>query len=121
VATLFGSRADFAIEAGVEPDLKSPSAVWAHMCIWCRGIPLGNLNDLYCCLYGAYGGFRQVASHLDCLWAKELVGLDDIAAWNHFDGLLFGYHGDIEILDDPSAEQCQWDSVIWEHFNFLTN
>jgi hypothetical protein len=121
MATIFGNQADFAIEAGVEPDLKSPSAVWGHMCIWCRGVPLGNINDPYCCLYGSYCGFREVASHIDRLWAEELVGLDDVAAWNHFDGLLFGYHGEVEILDDRSIEQCQRDSDVWDCFNFLTN
>src|SRR5438128_886855 len=104
---VFGDRADFAIEAGVEPDLTPPSAVWGHMCVWCRGVPLGDIENRQCGLYGAYCGFREVASRIDRLWAKELDGLDDVAAWNHLDGLLYGYHGDVELADNRTLEECQ--------------
>jgi hypothetical protein len=42
---IFGDKNDFAIEAGVEPDLVPPSLLWGHMRIWCAGVPLGNIND----------------------------------------------------------------------------
>jgi hypothetical protein len=50
-----------------------------------------------------------------------LDGLSDIELWNHFDGLLYGYHGDIEIQDDRTLEQCQSDWKKWGGYNFLTN
>lgn len=92
----FGDPADFAIEADVEPHLRPPSAVWGHMCVWCQGVVLGDITDLHCGLYGAYSSFRWLASNLNELWAPELVGLDDVAVWNFLDGLLYGYHGDVE-------------------------
>jgi hypothetical protein len=117
----FGDPADFAIEAEVEPDLKPPSAVWGRMCVWCRGVPLGNIEDRHCALYPAYGAFRGLESYLDRLWAPELAGLDDVAAWNFLDGLLYGYHGDVEVRDHRSIEQCHVDWATWRSFNFLTN
>ena len=44
MAEVFGDRDDFAIEAGVEPDRHTAGTVWGHMCVWCRGVPLGDLK-----------------------------------------------------------------------------
>ena len=118
---LFGETTDFAIEADIEPDLKPPSAVWGYMCVWCRGISLGDLGDRYCSLGHAYCSFRWLTSHLDELWASELAELDDVAAWNFLDGLLYGYHGDVEVSDARTIEQCKMDWKSWSRFNFLTN
>jgi hypothetical protein len=118
---LFGDRADFAIEADVEPNLQAPSAVWGYMCIWCREVPLGHIEDRHCALYGAYDALGRLASVIDHLWAEELAGLDDVAAWNLLDGLLYGYHGDVEVPDDRTVEQCGRDWGMWGRFNFLTN
>ena len=54
VTELFGNRDDFAIEAGVEPHLNPPSAVWGHLCIWCRGIAIGDIENKHCGLYDVY-------------------------------------------------------------------
>jgi hypothetical protein len=121
VVELFGNRADFAIEAGVEPDLQPPSAVWGHMRVWCRGVPLGDITDRHCALYPAYTLFRWLPSHLGELWAPELVGLDDSAAWNFLDRLLYGGHGDGEPADGRTAEQRRADWRAWNRFDFLTN
>jgi hypothetical protein len=118
---VFGDRSDFAIEAGVEPDLNPPSAVWGHMCVWCRGMPLGDIDERHCCLNHARTSFRWKARHLDELWAPELVGLDDLATCNFLDGLLYGYHGDVELRDDPTVEMCRANGTAWYHFDFLTN
>lgn len=126
VAEVFGDRHDFAIEAGVEPELKPPSAVWGHMCVWCRGAPLGDIEDRYCALYPAYRGFRSLLSPvhgeptLDRLWAEEFAGLGDLAVLDFLDGLLYGYHGDVEVPDERTAEQCRRDAVVWGCFDFLT-
>ncbi|MEO2091856.1 MAG: hypothetical protein ABGY75_20575 [Gemmataceae bacterium] len=121
MAELFGDRSDFAIEAGVEPELKPPSAVWGHMCVWCRGVALGDLNDPHCGLAHAYSSFQQFPGQLDRLWAPELEGLDDIATWNFFDGLLYGYHVDVEVPDDRTAGECSADWMRWGAHDFLTN
>jgi hypothetical protein len=122
VAALFGDRNDFAIEAGIEPDLAAPSAVWGHMCVWCRGVPLGDLNDRHCGLAHACSAFRWLPDHLDELWAPEFVGLDALATWNFLDGVLYGYHGDVELPDDLTTdEECRADAQRWGRHNFLTN
>ena len=119
MAEVFGNRDDFAIEAGTESYLKPPSAVWGRMCVWCCGVPLGDIDDRHCALYPAYCGFRSLLSpvhgepKIDRLWAEELAGLDDVAAWNFLDGLLYGYHGDVEVPDDRTLEECRRDAVVW--------
>ena len=118
---LFGERDDFAIEAGIEPDGHTAGTVWGHMRVWCRGVALGNVGKRYCGLHHAYTSFGWLASHLDELWAPELAGLDDVAAWNFLDGLLYGYHGDVEVPDDRTVEQCRADAAAWGRFDFLTN
>jgi hypothetical protein len=105
----------------VEPDRHTTTTVWGHMCVWCCGVALGNINNRYCGLYGAYSEFAWLANNLDTLWADELVGLDDVAAWDFLDGLLYGYHGDIELHDDRTADDCLKDSFKWRRFDFLTN
>lgn len=87
---LFGDRNDFAIEAGIEPDGHTSGTVWGHMCVWCRGVPLGDLENRYCAVGLACCEFTWLADNLERLWADELVGLDDVAAWNFLDGLLWG-------------------------------
>ncbi len=121
MAEVFGNRDDFAIEAGVEPDGHTVGTVWGHMCVWCLGVPLGDLDDRYCGLYHAYSEFAWLADNLDRLWADELAGLDDVAAWNFLDGLLYGYHGEVELSDTRTREECSRDAVRWGRFNFLTN
>ena len=118
---LFGDPADFAIEADVEPDLTPPFHVWGHMCVWCRGIPLGDLAERHCGLHHAYSEFRLLPALLDELWAPELAGLDNLATWNLLDGLLYGYHGDVEVTVDRSVEECRADWSVWGKFDFLTN
>lgn len=118
---LCGDRADFAIEAGVEPDLVPLSAVWGRMCIWCRGIALGDLSDPHCGVGFAASMFTRLMPEVGSLWADELTGLDDIAAWNLLDGLLYGYHGDVELAGDRTHKELCRDRDRWGRFDFLTN
>jgi hypothetical protein len=121
VADVFGDRADFAIEAGIEPDKHTDHTVWGYMCVWCHGVALGDINERYCSLYPAYANFDWLADNLGSLWADELVGLDDVAAWNFLDGLLYGYHGDIELPDKRTLDELGRDAARWGRFDFLTN
>jgi len=121
VTEVFGDPADFAIEAGGEPDLQAPSAVWGHMWVWCRGVALANLDDRHCALYTAYKSFEWMSGQLDDLRDPELEVLDATAAWNFLDGLLYGYHGDVELTDDRTEAQCLADSRRWGRHDFLTN
>lgn len=121
MAELFGDRSDFAIEAGVEPDGHTASNVWGHMCVWCSGVALGNLDDLHCGLYGAYTAFEWRSRHLDDLWDGDLTGMDDLTAWHFLDALLYGYRDEVELPDDRTMEELSRDSDRWGQFNFLTN
>ena len=118
---LFGTKDLFAIEAMSEPGLRPPSAVWGQMQVWCEGESIGDYAEPSCALYPAYCGFKHLAKALPQLWTRELDGLSDIDLWNHFDGLLYGYHGDTELQDDRTLEQVQSDSKKWGGYNFLTN
>jgi len=91
------------------------------MCVWCGGVPLGKLDDSHCALHHSYTEFVWLADNLSSLWADELVGLDDVAAWNFLDGLLYGYHQDVELADARTLEECCRDAARWGRFNFLTN
>jgi hypothetical protein len=117
---VFGDRLDFAIEADVEPNLAPPSAVWGRMCVWCRGVALGDLGESHCALYPAYRAFRWLPANLDRLWSERLAGLDDIAAWSFLDGLLYGHRGDVEAPDARTAEEHRRDSTFWSAHDFLT-
>ncbi len=120
MAEVFGDKADFAIEAGVEPDSHTHD-LWGYMCVWCCGVPLGDLEERYCGLGFAYRQFVGLAERLDSLWAPELEGLDDVAAWNFLDGLLYGYYGDVELADTRTLAELRRDAARWGRFDFLTN
>jgi hypothetical protein len=117
----FGDANDFAIEAELEPDISPPSSVWGRMCIWCRGVALGDLSEPYCALYPAACEFRWLRSQLTDLWDECLDGLDDRAANDFLDGLLYGYHGNVELEDERTLEEMKWDWDRYGKFSFLTN
>lgn len=118
---LLGTKEVFAVEVMSEPELQAPSAVWGRMRVWCQGESIGDFEEPVCALYPAYCGFKHLASTLPNLWSPELEGLSDVALCNHFDGLLYGHHGDIPLQDDRTLEQCEQDSIKWGGYNFLTN
>ena len=118
---LFGDRLDFAIEAEVEPGLLAPSPVWGRICVWCRGVALGDIEEACCALYPAYLGFRHLPERLDGLWSDKLEGLDDKGAWEFLDGLLYGCRDDVIAEDERTIEQCRQDWQLWSGHNFLTN
>lgn len=121
MAELFGDRGDFAIEAGTEPDGHTAAHVWGHLCVWCGGVALGDLDNRDCGLYDAYTEFEWRSRHLDDLWDDELAVLDDLTAWHFLDALLYGYRDGVELPDDRTMEELTRDSARWYRFNFLTN
>jgi hypothetical protein len=118
---IFGTKEAFAIEAMSESELKPPSAVWGRMQVWCQGASIGDFSNEYCSLYVSYLSFKALSTRFHQLWKTEFDGLSDEALWNHLDELLYGYHGDIELEDDRSIEECQRDWDEYGVFNFLTN
>lgn len=118
---LFGIREVFAIEAMSEPALQPPSAVWGRMQLWCQGISIGDFSDEYCALYGSYLGFKTLSQCLPGLWKPEFDSLSDVALWNRLDELLYGFHGDIQLEDNRSVEECREDLENYAMFDFLTN
>jgi hypothetical protein len=118
---LFGNKATFAIEAVIEPGLQPPSTSWGRMRIWCADVSIGNIEEEHCGLDNAFDEFRSLVTKLDGLWSDEFEGMTDLELWNLLDGLLFGYHGDVEIDDDRTLEQMDADSSKYGKFVFLTN
>lgn len=117
---LFGNKSTFAIETMIEPQLQPPSSPWGRMCIWCEGVSIGDINEEHCGLE-VIEILSSLCTQLDDLWLDEFEGLTDLELWNLLDGLLFGYHGDVEINDERSLEQIESDSEKYSKFNFLTN
>jgi hypothetical protein len=99
---LFGDREDFGVEVEVETDLLPPSAVWGHMCVWCRGGSVGNGDVPYCFLGVQVEHFVWLRDHLDELWHDRFAGLDDVAVFRLLDDLVYG--DDDRTLEDLSAD-----------------
>jgi len=118
---IFGDHEDFAIEAGIEPMLPSDGRVWGHACVWCEGTAIGDLGNRFCSLHHMWAQFYWLSENLDSLWEQEFTGMGDLALWNFLDGLLYGYHGPIELPDNRTLEECRRDAQRWGRFNFLTN
>lgn len=118
---LFGTKEHFAIEAMSETALRRPSAVWGRMQVWCQGVSIGDYSDEHCGLYGSYVGFKELGGRLPRLWREEFSGLSDTELWNLLDGRLYGFHGELELDDRRTLEQCQADARTYGIFNFLTN
>ncbi|NGZ84922.1 hypothetical protein [Duganella aceris] len=118
---LFGSIDSFAIESMTEPNLRAPSQVWGRMRIWCEGTEIGDYSDEHCGLFDAYAGFRELRGLLAWNWMSEFNGLSDKDLWDFLDGALFGYHGDVELHDSRTIDECRADWVRYGKFSFLTN
>ena len=117
---LFGSKDNFAIETMIEPDLKPPSTPWGRMCIWCNGVAIGDIDEEHCGLE-VFGILSSLITQLNDLWLDEFEGFSDLELLNYLDGFLYGYHGDVEIIDNRSDEQIHFDVEKYSKFNFLTN
>ncbi len=119
----FGDPSEFAIEADVEPGLMPGSAVWGHMCVWCRRLALGKIDERHCGLYPSYHSFKWLAEHLDELWTPELAAFSDAGKWNFLKTLLYGYQGDIDLgeHDRRTREEMRLDWTEYGRFDFLTN
>jgi hypothetical protein len=118
---IFGNTSEFAIEAVIESGIKAPSAVWGRMRVWCQGQTIGDFNEPFCALYPAYVGFRDLLITLPTLSWTGIESMTNGDIWNFLDGLLYGYHGDIQIQDDRALERMREDADIYGKFNFLTN
>lgn len=131
MVNVFGDERELAIHAAVDPGLEPPSAVWGSMCVSCRGVQLGDLDETGCALYPAYVAFRDLAGRLDELWDPELDGHDDAAIWNLLHRRLYGEGALGAQLQVPAIVRAQLDGVVdlevtrdWERFSkleFLTN
>jgi hypothetical protein len=119
---IFGNRNDFAIEAMVEPDLAPPSRPWGRLCVWVAGHRIGNYDEPHCGLGGPCAHFKETCGELNDLWDDEFANMADVELWNFLDGLLYGYHGNVELDDDlRSMDEILQDSSRYSKFNFLTN
>ena len=110
----FGSRDDFAIEC-YQDDLGYdwPETVFGRMCVWCRGIALGNVHGPVCILNVSEEYFQQLLGRLDDLRDEGLEAEPDPEAFRILDAALWTYHG-------QSPEQIYADAERFSKFNFLT-
>jgi hypothetical protein len=115
--SMFGKPEDFAIEAMVESELTSPSALWGRLRVWVEGNSFGDFDDPYCGLYPAYCGFRDMLDKIEELYDPELMDLSIDKLYAKVDKALYGVWVDGEFLDEDSEEG---DEVYWRH-NFLAN
>jgi hypothetical protein len=80
--TLLGDKSEFAIQVMSEPDLKPPSAVWGRMCLWVKGIQLGDFNNSHCGLCQCVHHLNQVLEILDELWSNSFNNKSDKEIFN---------------------------------------
>ncbi len=118
---LFGNKNDFANEAMVEPDLVPPSSPWGRLCVWVASNRIGNYEDPYCGLHPCCAGFVEACENLNALWEDEFASMSDLEIWNFLDGILYGYHGHVELDDQRSLDEIRRDAARYSKFNFLTN
>lgn len=116
---IFGSTETFAIEAMTEEGLAPPSAAWGRMRVWCQGTSMGDFSDEHCGL--PYSHFLNLNEDLSSLWLPEFESMSALDLCNHLDGLIYGYHGDVELNDARTSEEICRDSMKYSKFSFLTN
>jgi hypothetical protein len=118
---IFGNKTEFAIEAIVEPNLKVPSSIWGRLCIWISNVSIGDIEEFHCGLGAVHELFISKCTELNQLWSDDFMNLSDREIWNLLDGMLYGYHGNIEIEDKRSLEQSNSDAELYSKYDFLTN
>jgi len=127
MTTLFGSRDDFAIEAGINASSAASRTVWGHMCVWCRGAPLGDIDDAHCAIGIARARFQRLITPvdgqlvIDCLWSEVLAGLDPPAVWRLLRALIRCRDDDGNWLEVANPPQPPPALNTWSDLDFLTN
>jgi hypothetical protein len=112
---LLGVGDDFAIECVHEPDYPNDRGwVFGRMCVWARGVTLGDLTEPACMLNVTEGHFQDCLSLLDELHDEAVDGLPDEAAFRFLDAKIY-------LDDDRTNEEVLADSLRYSKFDFLTN
>ncbi|MEO6809249.1 MAG: Imm42 family immunity protein, partial [Isosphaeraceae bacterium] len=112
---LIGVREDFAIECIHEPDYPNDRGwVYGRMCLWGRGVELGNLSEPACMLNVTEGQFQDCLGRLDELHDEFVDDLPDEAAFRLLDAALY-------LDNDRSNQQVHADALRYSKFNFLNN
>jgi hypothetical protein len=112
---LLGSRDDFAIECFHEPGYPNDQGwVFGRMCVWARGVQLGDLREPGCMLNVTEGCFEQWLGQLDELHDASVDDLPDDAAFRYLDAALY-------LDDDRTNEQVHADAIRLSKFDFLTH
>ena len=122
---MFGDPNEFAIQAGLDTDGSLSSVLWGHSCLWCRGVPIGNINKLFCGI--GFGDRLQkwlepVAGQpvIAGLWADEFEGLSARDLWNFLDERLYGCRDDEIIETDQPYDEMVEQAERWRRFDFAT-
>jgi hypothetical protein len=112
---LLGAKEDFAIECVHEPDYPNDKGwVFGRMCVWVRGVELGDLSEPACMLNVTEGHFEDCLNQLDELYDASVNNLPDDAAFRFLDAALY-------LDDDRTAQQIHADAIRFSKFDFLTN
>ena len=112
---LLGVREDFAIQCIHEPDYPNDHGwVFGRMCVWGRGVELGDLSEPACMLNVTEGFFQDCLGQLDELHDKSVDDLADEAAFRFLDAALY-------LNDDRTNQQIHADALRYSKFNFLIN
>jgi hypothetical protein len=113
---IFGGKEKFAIE--IEPE-RIPQGVWGTMRSWCRGQPVGDLQQ-FDTLWGISEGIRDsLLPHFAELWDDSLAGLDDRRIVDFLSPKLFWQEGDPPDL--RTAEEMQDDARRYGKFCLFMN
>jgi len=105
---IFGTPSDFAIEAYHEP--SGPE--WGgcgRLCLYIRGVPVGDLRDNHCSLLAVTDCFREFADKIETLWSAHFAGLSDAEVFRLIDRARYS--------DEPSSGL----GSDFAAFDFLTN
>ena len=106
----------------VKKTLKKKSVLIGKLMIFCNKI--GDYDDPHCSLYGSYLSFIEIIEIIQVinnLWIEGFSNLSDREIFNFLDEKLYGFHGDVEIIDSKTAEDCRIDQEKYSKFDFLNN
>jgi hypothetical protein len=112
---IFGSPADFAIEAEDDGLPSHPKGIVpGHMQIWCRNSSIGDFGEEQSCLWDSHQHLVKIAADLSAISNPALWALSDEALWDRFNRARYIDRG-------QSNEEMTNDYVEWGRYDFLTN
>ncbi len=116
---LFGDKGDFAIEVGW--DALASGTLWCHMRAWAAGEQIGDIKDTHNATYTMHRLLVDRVELIDELWNDEFGCRSDIEIFDFLDDKLYGFHRNVEIVDNRSDDEVAADAARFSKYGFLTN